>query len=264
MNTLSFKQLFSLFLLLALALLVASALSAWTGPTATAPGGNVAAPINVGTTDQVKNAGISVNALTVFGSQYIQNKLGVGVTNPTVAGDFAGSIKIGNGGELCQAVSEGAMRYNASAKSIQYCNGTSWSSISGPSASFSVNTYGVGQTVPANTATKLTWPTEVFDTNNNFVNNRFTPTVPGKYLVHLQVWCANGIACEPMVYKNGSLFSLSEVDYVTGETEAWAQVTDIVDMNGTGDYLEAYIYINGGTTVNGNYTHFEGALLAGQ
>jgi len=41
---------------------------AWTGPTQTAPNGNVSAPINVGTTDQVKNAGLGVNSLAVFGN----------------------------------------------------------------------------------------------------------------------------------------------------------------------------------------------------
>jgi hypothetical protein len=41
---------------------------AWTGPASAAPNGNVSAPINVGSTDQVKNAGLSVNALAVFGN----------------------------------------------------------------------------------------------------------------------------------------------------------------------------------------------------
>lgn len=41
---------------------------AWTGPTSAPPNGNVSAPINVGTTDQIKNAGLGVNALAVFGN----------------------------------------------------------------------------------------------------------------------------------------------------------------------------------------------------
>lgn len=41
---------------------------AWTGPTAAPPNGNVAAPINVGSTDQVKNAGLALNSLAVFGN----------------------------------------------------------------------------------------------------------------------------------------------------------------------------------------------------
>ncbi len=41
---------------------------AWTGPSAAPPNSNVSAPINVGTVDQVKNAGLSLNALAVFGN----------------------------------------------------------------------------------------------------------------------------------------------------------------------------------------------------
>lgn len=41
---------------------------AWTGPASSPPNSNVAAPINVGTVDQVKNSGLSVNALAVFGN----------------------------------------------------------------------------------------------------------------------------------------------------------------------------------------------------
>ena len=51
---------------------------AWTGPTQAAPAGNVPTPINVGTTNQVKNAGLSLNSLVVFGNTLISG-LGTGV-----------------------------------------------------------------------------------------------------------------------------------------------------------------------------------------
>lgn len=41
---------------------------AWTGPTSAPPNGNVSAPINVGTVDQIKNAGLGINSLAVFGN----------------------------------------------------------------------------------------------------------------------------------------------------------------------------------------------------
>ncbi len=56
---------------------------AWTAPTVTPPGGNTAAPINTSATAQVKNGGLSVNALTVFGNAYIDGRLGVGTTTPS-------------------------------------------------------------------------------------------------------------------------------------------------------------------------------------
>jgi hypothetical protein len=41
---------------------------AWTGPTSPPSSGNVAAPLNVGTTDQIKEAGLGLDALAVFGN----------------------------------------------------------------------------------------------------------------------------------------------------------------------------------------------------
>jgi len=72
--------------------LVSFAAFAWTGPASSAPSGNVAAPLNVGASDQVKNAGLSVNALAVFGSGYVQSKLGVGTAVPVSALDVSGDI----------------------------------------------------------------------------------------------------------------------------------------------------------------------------
>ena len=127
--TYSFRQLFSVLFLLFIGLLAATLLQAWTGPIATAPNGNVTAPVNAGTVDQVKNAGLSIKALTVFGSAYIQNKLGIATSAPAVALDVNGTVKIGNAGEVCQSVSEGAIRYNSSSKIVEYCNGSVWGPI---------------------------------------------------------------------------------------------------------------------------------------
>ncbi len=129
MTSLSFRQLFLRIFALSVVLLATSSVFAWTGPTATAPGANVAAPINTGTTDQVKDAGISVNSFAVFGSQYIEDKLGINKTSPVVALHVVGTAIFGNGGETCQAVTEGAQRYNSSTKEMEFCNGTEWGPI---------------------------------------------------------------------------------------------------------------------------------------
>lgn len=57
----------SLVAVIAVVVFGAFAVFAWTGPSSAPPNGNVDAPVNVGATDQVKNAGLSVNALAVFG-----------------------------------------------------------------------------------------------------------------------------------------------------------------------------------------------------
>lgn len=51
---------------------MASAAAAWTGPTGNPPSGNVSAPINVGTTNQLKNGNLGVNGLAVFGNSILQ------------------------------------------------------------------------------------------------------------------------------------------------------------------------------------------------
>lgn len=127
---LTFAQLFRLLFIACAIIFSASLLFAWTGPTATAPAGNVSAPINVGTTDQVKNAGLSVNALTVFGTQYIQDKLGIGRVSPVVALDVNGTLRLASGGEACQSVTAGSVRYSSSV--LEFCDGSLWSPIANP------------------------------------------------------------------------------------------------------------------------------------
>ena len=135
-RTIPLGKLFGFLFLAFVGLLTASLLQAWTGPTGTAPANNVSAPINVSTTDQVKNAGLSVNALSVFGRQYIQSGLNVGTVtaNQVTALDVNGTILVGNGGEACQSVTEGAIRYNMSTHAPEYCNGTAWTAFGAASA----------------------------------------------------------------------------------------------------------------------------------
>ena len=70
-----FHSRFTLFqatLFIVLFVTFAGTVVAWTGPSATAPSGNVDAPINVGSASQVKNGALGVNSLTVYGvSQFL-------------------------------------------------------------------------------------------------------------------------------------------------------------------------------------------------
>jgi hypothetical protein len=161
---------------------------AWSGPTAAPPNGNVAAPINVGSTDQVKSGGLGVNSLAVFGNSLLGGSAGsnsylnFGVTSGESGygmRDNDGTLEFKNDGGTWQSI-----------QNILYalcggeCGGGSATSVS-----FSANKNGTNQTVSSPTSgawTKLTWSTESFDTNNNFANDRFTPTVAGTYIIHLQ------------------------------------------------------------------------------
>ncbi len=62
---------------------------AWTGPIGVAPTNNTPPPINQGTDDQVKSAGLSLNTLGVFGNAAITGYLDTGtvrLSNVNVAG----------------------------------------------------------------------------------------------------------------------------------------------------------------------------------
>lgn len=63
---------------LVLSMGVQYATAAWTGPTATAPGGNVSAPINVSATSQVKSGGLGV-------TNFLADSVTVGATTNTSA-----------------------------------------------------------------------------------------------------------------------------------------------------------------------------------
>lgn len=128
----------------------------------------------------------------------------------------------------------------------------------GSDVAFSVHKDGTNQTVAAGTPVLLTWPVEKFDTNDDFASNRFTPTVAGKYIINLGVSCVTS-NCYSYIYKNG-VRENSSGDHQGGGI---AQVNVIIEMNGSSDYIEAYVN-SGGTSIEGStYTYMTGALLGG-
>lgn len=71
-------------------------ISAWAGPTNAPPAGNTPKPINIGTENQVKDGGLSVNALAVFGNMILSgtaNYLNFGTT----AGESGFGFRNNNG-----------------------------------------------------------------------------------------------------------------------------------------------------------------------
>ena len=128
----SYKQLTENFRVILLALLLAAGISyvyAWTGPTQAPPNGNVSAPINVGVIDQIKDAGLGVNVLAVFGQ-----------------GSFGGEVIIGSTGASCDADLEGAIKYNTSSKKPEYCDGAAWTELGGAITDNGLPFYGTTHT----------------------------------------------------------------------------------------------------------------------
>lgn len=66
---------------------------------------------------------------------YTAGNVGIGVSNPAVALDVNGSVRMGNSGLTCGATYDGTLRYNTSTKTIDFCDGTSWKTIAGSAIS---------------------------------------------------------------------------------------------------------------------------------
>jgi hypothetical protein len=126
-----------------------------------------------------------------------------------------------------------------------------------------------GQTVNQNVSTKITFDATEWNVLSGYstANSRFTPTTAGYYQVTASVGSQNvaGSIVQLDIFKNGSTYK-SGFSINAGATYR-SQMTCMVYMNGSTDYLEVYWYQNyGGTraTINDSTnTYFQGSLIRG-
>lgn len=136
--------------------------------------------------------------------------------------------------------------------------------VSGNMPAFSAYRSSSNQTFSSNTATKLQFQTEEFDTAScydNSTNYRFTPNVAGYYQVNGQINNA-GVATFGVVsiYKNGSTAKNGVGFASTFENTA---VSALIYLNGTTDYIELYAFITGTPSVasgTGTGSYFQAFL----
>ena len=101
--------------------------------------------------------------------------------------------------------------------------------------------------------TKVALNTEDFDTANAFdstTNYRFTPQVAGYYQINAGV-CGDAATINPntvfaSIYKNGSGYR-STVLYIAAGTNATANISTVLYLNGSTDYVELYGRVDGAT-----------------
>ena len=201
--------------------------------------------------------------------------------NGTISASDA--IQVGQSSLACASGISGSIRYNAVSSTVEYCNSTAWVSM-GPSDTVPVNFHvtkgGNDQTVTANTWTKLTWSAETRDSNNNFAHcttncnsgsptateSRFTPAVPGLYLITARVGCTSSTRCNVAIAKNGSAAHYGS--YVLGGAAAntGSLGSTVVYLNGSTDYVEIQGYNFDTGTILGDVrtTWFQGTLLGPQ
>lgn len=199
--------------------------------------------------------------------------VGVGNNTPKARLDVTGSIsasdaiQVSGSSLTCSSGLKGAIRYSNTSSTIEYCQGTAWVSM-GPSAT-NVPAFSAyrssNQTVTANTWTKVQLSSENFDTQNNFdstTNYRFQPLVAGKYIISGGVACGSTSGyCASAIYKNGTTY-LQGTSYSTA-TAANSSVVAVIDMNGSTDYVELYVYSASTTVMGGSVNlQFSGSLIA--
>ena len=123
------------------------------------------------------------------------------------------------------------------------------------------------QTVSDATWTTLTWETEVFDTDNTFASNRFTPAVAGKYLLCVFVYAYSdggsleGTGIGLKFLKNGSAEGYTYLPS-TSDGQTGVFFSRVVESD-TNDYFDAQVNINvnGGTPTANDQAFFYGYKL---
>lgn len=114
------------------------------------------------------------------------------------------------------------------------------------------------QSISSGSFQKINFDTETWDTASYFdnaTNYRYTPLVAGKYRV--SIVC--GITALPAgsvisiaIYKNGSLYNSIQAapGGGAGTANSVIDITDVVSMNGSTDYLEAFLIHDSGSNKN--------------
>ena len=149
----------------------------------------------------------------------------------------SGTITLGQSGETVD-MSNGTMTLNSSMKMTP-----AFEAYLGGSG---------GQAVSDNTVTLVQANTEVYDTDSDYDTRtyRFTPQVAGKYMVYGSVLAETGSSSnlnENYLYikKNGSNITEYEKNFASNPIRIdLIQVSAIIVMNGSSDYLELYGRIN--------------------
>jgi len=113
--------------------------------------------------------------------------------------------------------------------------------------------------IPNVTGTKVNLATESFDTASCFSSSKFTPNVAGYYLIQGGIDFNNNVGAIALIYLNTTGVTIG-----SGGTRS-SQVSDLIYMNGSTDYVELYAYQSSGTTQNitagSPATYFTGCLI---
>ena len=108
------------------------------------------------------------------------------------------------------------------------------------------------QTIAASTSTKVLFPNEVTDLNNEYASSRFTPTVPGYYLITATLFwggSVNGAYSDVAIFINGNSI-YTNINQLSSSFQTTVTVIGIPYLNGTTDYAEIYCAQATGNNLN--------------
>jgi hypothetical protein len=117
------------------------------------------------------------------------------------------------------------------------------------------------QAVTGGVYTKITFDTELWDTNSNFASSRFTPTVAGYYQITGTCQPAGTAALGPYIAKNGSVVVYGTSTAVL--SYGIANMSALVYCNGSTDYIEFFCYFSAtlNTSPGAGTVNFQGAMV---
>jgi hypothetical protein len=126
--------------------------------------------------------------------------------------------------------------------------------VAGNGPAFSVSRITSNQSVSLATYTKVQFNSVNFDTNSNWdaVNFRFTPTVAGYYQINLNITMSATTTAMGevigVIYKTGVEYAWASSQSTPVGARATPQISTVVYLNGSTDYIEGYGYITSGTS----------------
>lgn len=124
------------------------------------------------------------------------------------------------------------------------------SQLTGPAFSAYSNTT---QSLTGFVYTKVSLQAEEYDTANCFDTStyRFTPNVTGYYSVTAAVYLVGGVSAQlsANIYKNGSNYKQGPFT-PPATNDMGSNISTLVYMNGSTDYIELYAYQTGGSARN--------------
>ena len=142
--------------------------------------------------------------------------------------------------------------------------------VAGTGPSFSASSSSTSS-ISHSTNTKIPFATEDWDTNSNYdpvTNYRFTPTVAGYYQVNIKIQIDNtgsGGETYTALYKNGSIYKrVGMIPNIAG-TGRSPVGSVVVYLNGSTDYIEAYVFQNTGGSValsgTSDFAYFQASMV---